>query len=75
MLRDIIFYFIFLKLRDKKNIYIYIYLINHATSSNLYQSYYLHRSRDLVSPVCGIFFFVFATLVEMYLGHCLGMNP
>ena len=24
---------------------------------NLYRSYYLHRSRQLVSPVCGIFFF------------------
>ena len=29
--------------------------INHATSSNLYRSYYPHRSRELVSPVCGIF--------------------
>ena len=29
--------------------------INHATSSNLYWSYYPHRSRELVSPVCGIF--------------------
>ena len=43
-------------------IYIYIYFIldfffeiNHATSSNLYRSYYPHRSRELVSPVCGIF--------------------
>ena len=31
-------------------------MINHATSSNLYRSYYPHRSRELVSPVCGIFF-------------------
>ena len=30
--------------------------INHATYSNLYRSYYPHRSRELVSPVCGIFF-------------------
>ena len=32
-----------------------IFEINHATSSNLYRSYYPHRSRELVSPVCGIF--------------------
>ena len=53
----------------EKNIYIYIYLItqpieeeekiNNATSSNLYRSYYPHRSRDLVSPLCRIFFFLF----------------
>ena len=30
--------------------------INHTTSSNLNLSYYPHRSRPLVSPVCGIFF-------------------
>ena len=29
--------------------------INHATSSKLYRSYYPHRTRELVSPVCGIF--------------------
>ena len=29
---------------------------NHATSSNLYWFYYPHRSRELVSPVCRIFF-------------------
>ena len=29
--------------------------INQATSSNLYRSYYPHRSSELVSPVCGIF--------------------
>ena len=28
--------------------------INHTTSSNLYWSYYPHRSRELVSPVCKI---------------------
>ena len=31
-------------------------MINHATSPKLYRSYYLHRSRDSLSPVCGIFF-------------------
>ena len=30
-------------------------MINHGTSSNLYWAYYPHRSRELVSPVCGIF--------------------
>ena len=38
--------------------------VNHATSPKLYQSYYLHRSRELVSPVCGIFFYLFALLVD-----------
>ena len=33
--------------------------VNHATSPKLYRSYYPHRSRELVSPVCGIFFFKF----------------
>ena len=33
----------------------FFFLINHATSRNLYWSYYPHRSRELVSPVCGIF--------------------
>ena len=28
---------------------------NQPTSSNLYGSYYPHRSRELVSPVCGFF--------------------
>ena len=28
----------------------------HSSSSNLYQSHYPHRSRELVSPVCGICF-------------------
>ena len=27
---------------------------NHATSSILYWSYYPHRSRELMSPLCGI---------------------
>ena len=30
-------------------------MINHATSPKLYRSYYPHRSRDSLSPVCGIF--------------------
>ena len=32
------------------------------TSSHLYLSYYPHRSRELVSPVCGIFFQVLLLL-------------
>ena len=35
---------------------IFFFKTNHATSSNLYRSYYPHQSRKLVSPVCGIFF-------------------
>ena len=31
--------------------------INHATSPKLYRSYYPHRSRDSLSPVCGIVFY------------------
>ena len=31
------------------------FFINHGTSRNLYWSYYSHLSRELVSPVCGIF--------------------
>ena len=31
---------------------------NQPTSSNLHWSYYPHRSRDFVSPVCGIFYFM-----------------
>ena len=33
----------------------YFFKINHATSSNLYWFYYLHRLRGLVSPGCEIF--------------------
>ena len=37
--------------------FFYFFLkINHATSPKLYWSYYPHRSRDSLSPVCGIFF-------------------
>ena len=61
-LHDLSFFLLFYRLHDfsqqkkfkKKYLYIDI-LINHATSSNLYRSYYPHRSRELVSPVCGIF--------------------
>ena len=38
------------------------FYINHATSSNLYRSYYPHRSKELVSPVYGIFLFDFYVL-------------
>ena len=31
--------------------------MNHATSSNLYRSYYPHRLRDSMSPVCGDFLY------------------
>ena len=31
------------------------FLLLHTTSRNLYRSYYPHRSRELMSPVCGIF--------------------
>ena len=34
--------------------------INHATSPKLYRSYYPHRLRDSLSPVCGIFLVVIA---------------
>ena len=33
-----------------------LFFINHVTSSNLYRFYYLHLLKELVSPVCGIFF-------------------
>ena len=39
-----------LKKKFKKN------NLNHATSPKLYRSYYPHWSRELLSPVCGIFF-------------------
>ena len=35
--------------------------MNHATSPKLYRSYNPHRSRDSVSPVCGIFSLVMAS--------------
>ena len=44
-----------------KKPYLYFFLvsfsleINHATFPELYLSYYLHWSRDSLSPVCGIF--------------------
>ena len=36
-------------------VFFIFFKINHTTSSNLYRFYYPHRSRELVSPVCGIF--------------------
>ena len=38
--------------------------INRATSSNLYWFYYPHRSRELVSPVCRIFFYNMKCLLQ-----------
>ena len=32
--------------------------VNHATSPKLYRSYYPHRSRELVSPYAGFFYYV-----------------
>ena len=37
--------------------------INNATSPKLYWSYYPHRSRDSLSPVCGIFFLILSALL------------
>ena len=43
--------------RQPPHFFLFFFLkINHATSQKLYRSYYPHRSRELVSPVCGIFF-------------------
>ena len=44
--------------------YFFVFFIktNHPTSPKLYRSYYPHRPRELVSPVCGIFLIV--TLVS-----------
>ena len=59
-------------------IYINIYFsfsffeINHATSLNLYRSYYPHRSRELVSPVCGISIFTQYFFCNSF-RHCLHM--
>ena len=38
----------------------FIFFINHATSSNLYWSYYPHWSRELGSPICGIIVLLFS---------------
>ena len=35
-----------------------LYKKNIETPQKLYQSYSPHRSRDSVSPVCGIFYFI-----------------
>ena len=55
--------------KSSNKFYIYIFFfsfffqINHATSPKLYRSYDPHRSRDLMSPVCGIFFYKYAFFV------------
>ena len=41
-------------------------MINHLTSPKLYRSYDPHRSRDSMSPVCGIFFFIFTLFMSMF---------
>ena len=53
-----------------------------TTSLNLYWSYYPHRSRELVSPVCGIFFvshhlswLLSFRIVNCYLKHNLQIFP
>ena len=38
-------------------------MINHATSPKLYRSCYPHRSRDSLSPVCGIFYLEYPNLM------------
>ena len=49
--------------------------INHATSSNLYRFFYPHRLRELVSPVCGIFFsLLLFSVITMTLNILYGTN-
>ena len=51
------------------NLFFILFLlkINHTTSQNLYRSYCPHQSRDSLSPVCGIFFFInHATSPKLY---------
>ena len=38
--------------------------MNHETSPKLYWSYYPHRSRDSLSPVCGIFVYLFTVMTR-----------
>ena len=42
--------------RGRVNRPIFFFFINQANSPKLYWSYNPHRSRDSMSPVCGIFF-------------------
>ena len=43
---------------------------NHATTQKLCRSYYPHRSRDSLSPVCRIFFFFFSSqFITVYRFH------
>jgi hypothetical protein len=58
-------------LLDPPHLFFWIFiffLINHASSSNLYWSRYPHLSRELVSPVCRIF------LVDFYAAICKYQN-
>ena len=52
------FFFVWEKSRNPSTLFsFFLFLeINYATSLKLYQSYYPHRSRDSLSPVCRIFF-------------------
>ena len=47
---------------------------NHATSQKLYQSYYPHRLKDSVSPVCGIFFNYFLELLGTHTHSSLPLS-
>ena len=49
--------------------------INHATSSNLYRFYYPHWSRELVSPVCGIFFNDFSAFFGIWSQQTVDNGP
>ena len=46
--------------------------VNHATSPKLYRSHYPHRSRELVSPVCGIFLKVIKLCTHEFIFLFLG---
>ena len=65
-LRPLIVFFLWSKKANKIYHKIYQQKKNHATSSNLYWSYYSHRSRELVSPVCRIFLILTKTLPKKF---------
>ena len=48
--------------------------INHSTSSNLYRFYYPHQSRELVSPVSGIFPFLSMNVTTFAIPQCLPLQ-
>ena len=48
--------------------------VNHATSTKFYRSYYPHRSRELVSPICRIFFLKFCQQMGYDLQSFLLLN-